>query len=994
MYAKKICNLVLELGIIVLIVFPPIVFGAVYPRHITAIQVIILLIALVWLAKTFLKGGFTYVPGPFELPIAVFTGLGVVNFLTSTYPHATEHQLYLFLHYALLYFFVTQHLRTVRRILGLAFIIVLIGSGESLFGLFQYLQGAKTVLGYPVTNIGTVNATYISHNHFAGFLVMVLPIALGLLVGAGNLEKKFFVFLLLGMMGAALVLTLSRGGLLSFFVAVSGFFLCLLSKAIFFKRTVISWRAVLLLLVLLGLFVATYVGFIGISPIAHRSLVETFVPTAEVFRQEIRFPLWRNVLRLVPEFPLTGSGLGSFHDVFLRYRPAEMPLTKQAFHAHNDYLELLVETGVPGLLIALWAMFRFLRDGLRGYFRHHDPVLTALLLGGLTSCTAILVHSFFDFNLHIPANALLFVIVAGMATAIVHLMRRGRHKNRRAKKRHPEPDQGYRIKVSWRFTGAALAVVVILGLPFYQHLALHSYNRAERAVRQGNSCRAIEHYQRAIAHDRNNPMFHARLAALYTSLGNVAPHKEKWYQLAVDAYQQAIALRAYHPDYEYHLGWVYDRMRREEEAVNAFQAAIDKNPRIPFYYENLGRYFLTMQQYEAAVRRLRKAVQLDPQRLPEILQICQQQQLPQTYYQDLLPQEAGIRRDFAALLDRQGRWEASKAEYRKAIELSDHHTDFYEAMLAACQGRNDYECLRTLWRELGNRDPQHSENWAIKIAESFAQQQRWDEAITYYQRILTDSPENVRIYQRLAELYQHQERPEEAVALYHQIIAIQPETLQHYHDLADLYRRRQQWQKAIGVYEQALEAGLTTAEVYANLGQLQAQLGNPDQARQSYEQAIQAGETRIEVYHKLAHLYRAANRKIDEELLWETYILANHDKPEGLFQLVQHYHNAGHWLQAVQLSKELIANAPTTPRYRTFLAQLYEHQGLFFEAATHWKKLVNRHPHNVQYRFRLAELYERSNQPDNARLQYRRILRLQPNNQDAQQKLATLGGDL
>ena len=187
---KKLCNVLIEIGIISLIIFPPLAFGAIQFRHITYIHAIIFGIGTVWVLKAFLKSSITYIPTPIDLPILLFLVFGIVNLLTSTYAHNTERELYLALNYGLLYFLIVQQLKTVRRIIGLAFIIILVGSGESLFGLFQYLQGAKTVLGFPTPNIGTVNATYFSHNHFAGFLILIIPIALGLLIGTANLEKK------------------------------------------------------------------------------------------------------------------------------------------------------------------------------------------------------------------------------------------------------------------------------------------------------------------------------------------------------------------------------------------------------------------------------------------------------------------------------------------------------------------------------------------------------------------------------------------------------------------------------------------------------------------------------------------------------------------------------------------------------------------------------------------------------------------------------------
>ncbi len=979
---KKICNLLIELGIISLIIFPPIAFGAVQFRHITYIHLIILFISLIWIIKVFVKGSFTYIPTPFDLPILLFLGLGVVNLFTSTYRHNSERELYLFLNYALLYFLVVQQLKTVRRIVGLAFIIILIGSGESLFGLFQYLQGAKTVLGYQTPNIGTVNATYFSHNHFAGFLILIIPIALGLFVGTANLEKKFFVSLLLGLTSAALVLTLSRGGLLSIFVASGFFVVCFIFKN---RRKTASWRKYLVLLLLLVFCIAGYVAWIGVSPIAHRSLFETFFPTKEAFEQEMRFSLWSNALALVKEFPVFGSGLGTFEYVFLRYRLENSPQHLQAFHAHNDYLELLIEIGIPALLLTLWTIFRFYRYGFRGYFRRTDPVLTSLVLGGLTSCTAMFIHSFFDFNLQIPANALLFFIVLALTMATIQLMTRGRAKTRNGSS--SQKQAAYHIKVSWIFLLIAVGVIGILVGNFRTNVALTYYSKAKTFQLQYQPLPAIEWYQKAITFDGSDALFHEALGASYRHLGKSTPHSEKWYQLAVQKFQDAIALNAYNPEYYFQLGLTYAALNMEQEAIGAFQNAIVYNPRISFYYENLGSYYLSLEQLAPAMEAYRKAAELDPKRIEPLLNVCKKYNLDYDEYQALIPEDAESRRFFASLLAQQESWKESKVEYRKAIELSGKQQEYYDAMLNACNTQRDYQCMRTLWQELWEQD--HSDPvFLVKIAESFATQQMWDQAINHYQKLLQDRPDHVQGHQRLAQLYQQLGRSNEALQVYEKLLAIRRDDAASYHNIAAVYRQKNDWNAAIKVYKKAIESGLTQAEIYSNLGELYLQNGNEKKGLKALEQALHVGETRMSIYKQLEQLYQTQNNGIALELLWETYMLANKQNPKALFQLAHHYHANGEWLKAVTLSKEIITYTPTNVVYRQYLANLYEQKKMLHESIEQWEKIVRMHSGDIEHKLHLAVLYETVNQWDNAKTQYRSVLRIQPDNQHAKQKLS------
>jgi O-antigen ligase len=112
------------------------------------------------------------------------------------------------------------------------------------------------------------------------------------------------------------------------------------------------------------------------------------------------------------DFPLFGSGLGTFEHVFKIYQPEG--LTGYYDHAHNDYLELLLEAGIFGVLIGGFFFFIVLRGILKKEWREREIYLKA---GFLSSLATMAVHSVFDFNLHIPSNAVLFCLILGMAVS-------------------------------------------------------------------------------------------------------------------------------------------------------------------------------------------------------------------------------------------------------------------------------------------------------------------------------------------------------------------------------------------------------------------------------------------------------------------------------------------------------------------------------------------------------------------------------------------------
>jgi O-antigen ligase len=123
----------------------------------------------------------------------------------------------------------------------------------------------------------------------------------------------------------------------------------------------------------------------------------------------------RDTWRLFLDHPVIGTGLGTLEMVFPPYD--SLYDGKVVDHAHNDYLEALAETGVVGGLCCAWFLGVVLLHSLKGLAELGSSFGSALNLSGLIACSGVLVHSLVDFNLHIPANALLFFVSAHLAVA-------------------------------------------------------------------------------------------------------------------------------------------------------------------------------------------------------------------------------------------------------------------------------------------------------------------------------------------------------------------------------------------------------------------------------------------------------------------------------------------------------------------------------------------------------------------------------------------------
>jgi O-antigen ligase len=126
-----------------------------------------------------------------------------------------------------------------------------------------------------------------------------------------------------------------------------------------------------------------------------------------------RIAIDRDALSMFAKRPVLGWGLGVFADVYPEYRSFYTNFTVNA--AHNDYLQLLVEMGALGFLAMLWFVTAMYRSALRRTRKWTSDTNGAVAFAAMLGCTGILVHSFVDFNLQVPANAALFYVLAFIA---------------------------------------------------------------------------------------------------------------------------------------------------------------------------------------------------------------------------------------------------------------------------------------------------------------------------------------------------------------------------------------------------------------------------------------------------------------------------------------------------------------------------------------------------------------------------------------------------
>jgi len=256
---------------------------------------------------------------------------------------------------------------------------------------------------------GYVFGPYVNHNHYAGLLEVLLPLAIGAVLAlperhALNLAGAFAV--LIGL--ASVLLCGSRGGSIAVIAELAIFLAILLTRA-----SSESGRATILgALTLAALATAL---FVWLDPGSVLNRWEHTASAPEV-AAETRFTMAADSMRMLRSSLISGVGAGAYEVAYPRYQ--SWVTDSVVDHAHNDYAELLAETGLAGGLLLLAFLCMFFCQALYKLRRRLVDAEGWMRTAAAIACCGLFIHSFTDFNLHIPANAAWFSAAAGLVAAV------------------------------------------------------------------------------------------------------------------------------------------------------------------------------------------------------------------------------------------------------------------------------------------------------------------------------------------------------------------------------------------------------------------------------------------------------------------------------------------------------------------------------------------------------------------------------------------------
>jgi O-antigen ligase len=401
----------LVLGILV---FGPLAMGAVDAPEFVVIQGFTVAVMLVWALRLWISPKPRLFWPPLGWAVLAFVVLAIGRYLTADIEYAARLEMIQVLMYMFLFFAVVNNLCRQEAMQVVSFTLIFLAMGISCFAVYQFLKHSNRVWDYVSPYLARASGTYISPNNFAGFLGMLLPLATAyVLVG----RIKPVIRILLGysalVMLVGMVVTFSRGGWVAVFVAV----FVLLGTLVFHRNHRLPAFLLLVVLAVGGtVFVTNYLS----KTLSYMRRVGTPGETGEL-DLAVRFEIWTAAEQMWRDHFWWGVGPAHYDYCFREYRPEDVEMNPD--RAHNDYLNLLADWGAAGGIIVLAGVVTF-GAGLRKTWKYVRPSENdfgrgmsnrfAFFLGASTGLLALAVHSVVDFNLHIPANAILGVTLLAL----------------------------------------------------------------------------------------------------------------------------------------------------------------------------------------------------------------------------------------------------------------------------------------------------------------------------------------------------------------------------------------------------------------------------------------------------------------------------------------------------------------------------------------------------------------------------------------------------
>ncbi len=604
-----------EVGILVLVLailaFSPLALGGVRMQEFVVIEGLTVGVLSLWLVRLWATRRPQMLWPPVAWAVLAAAAYTVVRYQLADIEYVARQECLRGLVYGALFLAVVNNLHRKQHVTVLRTALVLVGSGIAVYAIYQFATGSNKVWTFvrPAQYSGRASGTFICPNHLAGFLEMTLPLALAVIShGRTSALSRILAGYACLLLLAGIAVSVSRGAWLATATVVVIWVLALLRN----KR---HWIPALLVLLTLGLGSYRF----AMQSITVQTRLGIGVASAPSDNTRIRLWLHQSALRMWLDHLWLGVGPGHFDYRFPAYRPVE--IQAQPGRVHNDVLNLLTDWGLVGGILALgglallgfgaWRTWRYV-SRVDGDPETRQGNRAALVLGGSLSLLAIGIHSFVDFNLHIPSNAILAVVVAAMLSAQL------RHASKRCW-----------IRLGWVSKSALSFLLVVAAscaavqmVPQYREAKLLQLAQAEKQPSQTKVARL----EAALAVEPNNAETTYALGECLRQLSweGGQDYREQA-ESALIMFRRTLDLNEFDPYAHLRAGMCLDWLGRHNEALPFYQTAERLDPNNYYLLALVGWHHVQAEDYETATEYFKRSLSIRswsnpiPRRYLEIL---------------------------------------------------------------------------------------------------------------------------------------------------------------------------------------------------------------------------------------------------------------------------------------------------------------------------------------------------------------------------------------
>jgi len=537
-----------------ILVFAPILRGSVNACIFTSIYLIILYILLICVTRIFINNEIRFRRTPVDIAVSVFFLAAIVSGFNSKYIYGSIAEISKFISLGLIFYitvnFITEE-SDIKKILNL---LLITGSCTAIFGIFQYFGIIPKEWW---ANPRFLSATYVNHNHFAGYLELLMPVSIGMALSTSKQHKRALYVISFLVLSIAFLLSMSRGGWLALSISMS------LMAVVIFKKGRIRF-----IIFMSALF------FMTLAVFAFNVIDTSFLLKRVSSYKELdfsgRLEIWRGTLGIIKDNFVLGTGPGSFIYNFPKYRPAGLNMFVN--YAHSDYLQVFSEMGISGFGAIIFIIWAIVRKALRTHMIAHSSFKVWTSLGLATGILSMAMHNIGDFNFYIPANAIIFTVFSGFIFNISSLREGGY----RYFILRPSPAATRLFKIT------TLSVVCIGILLTGLIMAAECYSAASVRAISRNDLKAGE--ELACKATRLNPfnsIYHYKLADIYNK-------KSK----ALSEYKKAISLNPADSGSWIGLADTYYELFRTSSADHSLSESAEASYKNALYLDPLNSHYL------------------------------------------------------------------------------------------------------------------------------------------------------------------------------------------------------------------------------------------------------------------------------------------------------------------------------------------------------------------------------------------------------------------